>query len=148
MNREVIIGGTYRHFKGFNAHVLALAKHTETGEELVVYACKATIECRDTEHDERVYARPIDMFLSEVDREKYPNARQKYRFELLQPADADGALDCCPYCGCPVEIKSAHPDDDFYMFVCTNPDCDSATSFGDKTKEECIRAWNTRNVQK
>ena len=80
MNRQVVIGGTYRHFKGFIAKVIAVARHTETGEELVVYKCTGKGDC---DHADGIYARPIEMFLSEVDREKYPDVKQKYRFELI-----------------------------------------------------------------
>ena len=82
MDRLICVGGLYRHFKGFTAHVLNLAKHTETGETLVVYECTGTGNGSD--HKNGIYARPIDMFLSEVDRKKYPDVKQKYRFELLK----------------------------------------------------------------
>ena len=39
-NKAVLVGGVYRHFKGFTARVIALATHTETGEQLVIYECK------------------------------------------------------------------------------------------------------------
>lgn len=42
MNRQIQIGGVYRHFKGFTARIITLATHTETGEQLVVYECKGT----------------------------------------------------------------------------------------------------------
>ena len=81
MNRQVQIGGTYRHFKGFTAKVITIAKHTETGEMLVIYECTGKGDC---DHKDGIYARPLEMFLSEVDREKYPEANQKYRFELIK----------------------------------------------------------------
>ena len=69
--REVKIG-KYRHFKGNIITVLYLAKDTETLEDLVVY-----------EHDNQIWVRPKEMFLSVVDHEKYPNIKQKYRFEEI-----------------------------------------------------------------
>lgn len=85
MNRQVQIGSTYRHFKGFWAKVITLATHTETGEALVVYECNG--KAVNSDHKDGIYARPLEMFLSEVDMEKYPEAKQKYRFELIKERD-------------------------------------------------------------
>ena len=71
---ELKINGIYRHFKGDYYLVNDVVIHSETGEKYVLYTALYG-NC------ER-YIRPYDMFLSEVDKEKYPNVQQKYRFEL------------------------------------------------------------------
>ena len=73
MNREVKPGNKYLHFKGDIIEVITVAKHTETLEDLVIYT-----------HKGQVWARPYDMFNSEVDHEKYPDVKQKYRFEEVK----------------------------------------------------------------
>ena len=66
-------GKMFRHFKGDLYLLIDIAEHTETREKMVIYkALYGTCG---------IYARPINMFLSEVDKVKYPNATQKYRFE-------------------------------------------------------------------
>ena len=71
---EVTIKGIYKHFKGDYYLVEDVAIHSETKEKFVVY--------RPLYGDTTMlYIRPYDMFLSEVDHEKYPNVKQQYRFE-------------------------------------------------------------------
>ena len=73
----------YRHFKGNIYQIRCLAKHSETGETMVVYqAMYDTFQ---------IYVRPLDMFMEEVDRDRYPEAKQKYRFELLQDMELSSA---------------------------------------------------------
>ncbi len=65
--------------------VLDFARHTETGELLVIYEALYDgrgIGC-DVHYGDK-FARPIDMFMSEVDHEKYPNIKSKYRFEAIK----------------------------------------------------------------
>lgn len=98
----------YRHFKGNIYQIRCLARHSETGEMMVVYqAMYDTFQ---------IYVRPLAMFMEEVDSAKYPNAAQKYRFELLQdielsvPAqDCGSAQECEPAqdCGSVQECESA-----------------------------------------
>ena len=88
MSRQIQIGGAYRHFKGFTAKIITIATHTETGESLVVYECNG--KSVNSSHEDGIYARPIEMFLSEVDHTKYPDVKQKYRFELLKECEDNG----------------------------------------------------------
>lgn len=67
-------GEKYKHFKiGKIVTIIGLSRHTETEEISVVY-----------EYEGHIWNRPLEMFMSEVDKEKYPNAEQKYRFERVE----------------------------------------------------------------
>lgn len=74
--REVKLGRVYRHFKGDYYLAEALARDSETGEPMVIY--------RKLYGDGALWVRPLSMFLGEVDREKYPEADQHWRFELQE----------------------------------------------------------------
>ncbi len=74
--RQVKIHGIYKHYKGDLYLVEDIIYHSETKEKMVAY--------RALYGDSRLWCRPYDMFISEVESGKRPNAKQKYRFELQE----------------------------------------------------------------
>ena len=77
-------GELYRHFKGNLYEVIVIARDSETLEEMVVYK----------EMDgEAVYVRPLRMFVSKVDHEKYPDVLQEYRFEHIQRIETEEIIE-------------------------------------------------------
>ena len=73
---EVKIKGIYKHFKGDYYIVEDIGYYSENLEKCVIY--------RALYDDNKLYIRPLDMFLSEVDHKKYPDVEQKYIFELQE----------------------------------------------------------------
>ena len=73
-------GEVYRHFKGKFYKIITVGHHSETKEHMVVYY---DISGQNSSIDDPCI-RPLEMFMSEVDHEKYPDAKQKYRFERVE----------------------------------------------------------------
>ena len=71
--RKILVGGIYHHFKGHDYKVINIALHSETEEKMVIYENLETGQ---------IWVRPYEMFNGLVDKEKYPEVKQKYRFEL------------------------------------------------------------------
>lgn len=68
-------GETWKHFKGNKYRIVAIAEHSETGEEMVVYQALYG--------DGKIWTRPLGMFMEKVDREKYPEIEKEWRFEKV-----------------------------------------------------------------
>ena len=95
MEREFVKGDIVAHFKRemmseedlskdsnkYLYEIIGTARHTESGEELMIYKPLYDASCINGVD---YAARPVDMFTSEVDHEKYPDVKQKYRFEKVE----------------------------------------------------------------
>lgn len=92
MNRTFNPGDIVKHFKrelhntgtDYLYQIIGTSKNTETGEKMMIYKLLYDVESMA---DVDFAARPMDMFMSEVEHEKYPNIKQQYRFELAGPLD-------------------------------------------------------------
>lgn len=78
LEREVKVNATYKHFKGTYHKIICVAQDSETLKEKVVYT---------HEDNNTIWVRDKEEFLSLVDTKKYPDALQKYRFELVETND-------------------------------------------------------------
>lgn len=74
----------YKHFKGNLYQIVAIAEHSENGEQMVVYQALYG--------NFKIYVRPLDMFIGKVDKAKYPDVTQEFRFELQGGDDSRQAM--------------------------------------------------------
>ena len=77
--KSAMVGFRYRHFKGGVYLVTDIAVHSETEEPMVIY--------KSFDNSDLVWCRPLSMFMSEVDHEKYPDVKQLMRFERIGEAE-------------------------------------------------------------
>ena len=80
MERKIKIGSKYKHFKGNLYEVIAIAYDSETNNELKP---RKLVVYKALYGDGKVWVRDYEMFISKVDKNKYPDIKQEYRFEEI-----------------------------------------------------------------
>lgn len=123
MDRKIKINKLYRHFKGGLYRVIAIGKDSETEVDVVIYKNKDTSE---------VWVRPLEMFNSKVDKVKYPDVTQEYRFQEVYPIRPNNDKELV------TEIRNKIKENDGY--------CPCSLLKNDDTKCMCkeFRESNTR----
>ncbi|MBR4753950.1 MAG: DUF1653 domain-containing protein [Lachnospiraceae bacterium] len=124
MERRVEVGQVYRHFKGNVYEVVALAVNADNREEVVVYRAL---------NRDKVFVRSYRGFVSEVNKEKYPDVTQKYRFELVSDKEPEEAEE--PEELADIEAESDEPADKGY-FPGYNGSTKKAPAVGEVKAEE------------
>lgn len=92
MERKIIVGNTYKHFKGHIYKVIAIANDSENYDEENPELSKMVVY-QNVNDENQCWVRPYQMFNSLVDKEKYPSIKQKYRFEEVPKKDNKIELD-------------------------------------------------------
>lgn len=128
--RTVKAGEIYQHFKGGRCRIINTATNTETNEQIVIYQA--------LDGEGKIFARPYEMFVSEVDHDKYPDVEQQYRFEkAVLELDVEHEKDIrfffidTPAGKLKVWAKTNVDEDDDYPGVFVDLVCNERQNYGD-----------------